>query len=250
MKKSLEMSDHDISVNYVTSSSCVKFVVFKDHSQGVYVFSLFEEAFSVDIGPSEDFFENSRRRPDLDEGRCALDHMDKILFGAFANGRFLNIILTEVKGHHDFHEPLIPNDLLSTDNQVNQLFFFLLPDPKHISQNGSNFLPCQRQRPRKIMFHNTDLQLSVNQSCKPFLSELDLRHVVGLGLDLGLDWLRIVSCDTQTAEVLPQEHEIVFVLDPAIVVEVDFCEQVLVLGSSAFRSDVAETLVEGDFKFI
>jgi hypothetical protein len=78
------------------------------------------------------------------------------------------------------------------------------------------------------MLHHTDLKLGVNQSSKPFFSELDLRHVVGLGLDLlgllRLDWLGVVSCDTQTAEILTQEHEIVFVLDPAVVIEVDFCK--------------------------
>lgn len=104
------------------------------------------------------------------------------------------------------------------------------------------------------MLHHTDLKLGVNQSSKPFFSELDLRHVVGLWLDLlgldWLDWLRIVGCDTQTAEILTQEHEIVFVLDPAVVIEVDFCEKVLVLGSGALRSDVAETLVESDFELI
>jgi hypothetical protein len=104
------------------------------------------------------------------------------------------------------------------------------------------------------MFHDTDLKLGVNQSSKPFFSEFDLRHVVGLGLDLlwlnWLDWLGVVCCDTQTAEILTQEHKIVFVLDPAVVIEVDFCEKVLVLGSGTLRSDVSETLVEGDFKLI
>jgi hypothetical protein len=104
------------------------------------------------------------------------------------------------------------------------------------------------------MFHDTDLKLGVNQSSKPFFSELDLRHVVGLRLDLlvlnWLNWLGIVGCDTQTAEILTQEHKIVFVLDPAIAIEIDFCEKVLVLGSGALRSNVSETLVESDFKFI
>jgi hypothetical protein len=104
------------------------------------------------------------------------------------------------------------------------------------------------------MFHDTDLKLGVNQSSKPFLSELDLRHVVGLWLDLlgllRLDWLRVVGCDTQTAKILTQEHEIVFVLDPTIAIEIDFCEKVLVLGSGALRSDMAETLVKSDFELI
>ncbi len=180
--------------------------------------------------------------------------MDEVFFRALADGWFLDIILTEVKGDHYFHEPFISNDLFPANNQVNQFLFFFWPDPEHISQNGSNLITCQRQRPRQIMFHDTDLKLGVNQSSKPFLSELDLRHVVGLWLDLlgvlRLDWLGIVGCDTQTAKILTQEHKIVFVLDPAIAIEIDFCEKVLVLGSGALRSDVSETLVESNFELI
>lgn len=68
----------------------------------------------------------------------------------------MNIILTEIERHHDFHELFITDDTLLTNNQACQLLSFLWMGMKDIYQEITNLLPSQSQRSSHIILHHTD----------------------------------------------------------------------------------------------
>lgn len=68
----------------------------------------------------------------------------------------MNIILTEIERHHDFHELFITDDSLLTNNQTCQLLPFLWVDMEDIYQEITNLLSSQTQRSSHIILHHID----------------------------------------------------------------------------------------------
>ena len=68
----------------------------------------------------------------------------------------MNIILTEIKRYHNFHELFITDDTLLTNNQTCQLLPFLWVDMEYIHQEITNLLPSQTQRSSHIILHHID----------------------------------------------------------------------------------------------
>ena len=106
------------------------------------------------------------------------------------------------------------------------------------------------------MLHDYDFKLGIDQSGKSFFSKLNLRNIVSLRLWFGCILRRVncllwpVGCDTQTAKILPEEHEKVLILDPAVMIKVHLIEQMFVLLSVALGSNVFETFIKSNLKLV
>lgn len=59
-----------------------------------------------------------------------------------------------------------------------------------------------------------------------------------------------MSCETQAAKVFPQEDKVVLILDPPIMIEINFIEQMFILTAISLGSNILKTFIESDLKLI